>query len=399
MSSQIVVANQEDDFDAALAAIAAEYGIEAAPEISYSSSRIYTNFTTVEDIRVLKNKFWQDGITFQWNHPGNPELIEEFDGDLMNTVHQIGGIIVHSEIHSSLEIKNDDPNSKRNTRTLCSTVGYKKGDEYTQELPERVYFNSMYDPKAWDKVNNRPGHTTPNPEMKGLGLLGSRGKSCWDCIKSGESTAVDSLGKTNECMLNGRIFIYVTDLIRFKQTVPVKGKPPETTVIKKSVEELTGEPGFILMISLPNKVGLKGFWDRDNESKRRQGYLGYLKGLQIKYRDYKGYDKTSPKVNYTRLSIKPPVEGTDNNKNFLCFEEVPIFDKNLVMSALSAWRDLHPKVDPPILDAANWVINGKGGTTEYYSATVEPTSFNALPETVAESYEDEDNFFGNLDNE
>jgi hypothetical protein len=386
MSTQIVPFKAEDDI---LAQLAAEFGIQAEPEPEHNSSRVYTNLTTLENIRVLNAKSWQDGKTFQWNIPGNPEMTEEIE-ELANTVHQIGGFIVHSEVHSALSIKNDNADNGRATKTVCSTVGYKKGSDYVKELPEKVYFNTMYG--GWDKDAGRPIHTQPNSYLEGMGLLGSRGMSCLDCIKSGQSAVYDEATDEvlGECSLKGRIFVYVTHLTRFKSSVPKGGKEPEVTTITKSVEELMGEPGFILMINLPNKVALKGFWDKNDESKRRQGYLSYLMSLKIKYGKANA-PKTSPRLTYTSLAIKPPVEGTKNTKNFLVFEEVETFDYNLMKSGLVNWVALRPKPKIEILDPSSYVINGKGGPTVYADAIIDKPSLKAAYEHVeAEEIEDDD---------
>lgn len=390
MSSQIVPISDNDDI---LAQLAAEFGIQAEPEPEHSGSRIYTNLTTVENIRVLNSKSWQDGKTFQWNVPGFPDQIEEIE-ELSNTVHQIGGFIIHSEIHSALTVKNDNADNGRATKTICSTVGYKKGGDYVKELPEKVYFNTMYG--GWDKEAGHPIHTQPNSYIEGMGLLGSRGKSCFDCIISGNSAVYDEdtdevLG---ECSLKGRIFVYVTHLTRFKSSVPKAGKEPEVTTITKSVEELMQEKGFILMINLPNKVALKGFWDKNDESKRRQGYLGYLMSLKVKYGKTNNA-KTSPRLAYTSLAIKPPVEGTKNTKNFLVFDEVETFDYSLLKAGLTNWVALHPKPETEILDPSNWVINGKGGPTVYAEAIIDKPSLKPVYEHVdAEEIEDDNNVFG-----
>lgn len=393
--SDLVLSNNSDDM---FAQLAAEFGITPETEVDMGGGgRIYTNMTTVENIRVLKAKSWQDGFTFQWNYPGQ-EDIEEF-GDDFPLVHELKGFIVHSEIQPALSVKNDDPDSERASRTICSVVGYKKGDNYVKELPEKVPFNSMYD--GWDSEKKHPIYTNPARGVEELGLLGSRGKSCADCIKCGDSIQVDETGEVlGECSLKGRIFFYVTDVIRYKKTM-VKGGEPKVERIEKSIkdilseEELNGAEGIIVMISLPNKVGLKGNWDRKDESKKRIAYLSYLTGLSYKY---KKSHKVSPRMVCTTISIKPPVADTKNTKNFLEFTEVETFDFLKLRSGLQTWETLKPREEPIPLEADRWVINGKGGSTVYASASVDTTpllnSSDDYPEVEALAEDtDEDEIF------
>ena len=373
--SDLVLANNTDDI---LAQLAAEFNIETeVPQ--QTNSRVYTNFTTLPDIRVLKSS-WQGAKTLEWNFPGQ-EDIESF-GRNFPYVNEIQGFIIHSEIQAGLQVENNEEDSNRKTKTLCSVVGFKKGNEYIRELPERSPFNSMYG--DWDTSANKPVYTSPNKAIKDLGWLGSRGKSCFDCITSGDSTKDwQSNDIKGECKLRGRIFFYVTHLISyFKEGTKVE---KET----KSVQELMGEPGFVLMISLPTAMGLKGKYDKaeanlikkgelkfEDAVKTRQGYLGYLTSLYYAYKD-SSPSKTNPKFVCTNISIKPPVVGETQPKNYLTFREERLYDFDLLRTSMTKGRELfsnHSSIKtaiPEILDPSNWVINGVGGTTVYSSAKVD----------------------------
>lgn len=392
--SDLVVVNNTDDI---LAQLAAEFDIETeVPQ--QTNSRVYTNFTTLPDIRVLKSS-WQGAKTLEWNSPGQ-EDIESF-GRNFPYVNEIQGFIIHSEIQAGLQIENNEEDSNRKTKTLCSVVGFKKGNEYIRELPERALFKSMYE--NWDTSANKPVYTSPNKAIKDLGWLGSRGKSCFDCITSGDSTK-DWQGNDikGECKLRGRIFFYVTHLISyFKEGTKIE---KET----KSVQELMGEPGFVLMISLPTSMGLKGKYDKAEASlikkgdlkfedavKTRQGYLGYLTSLYYAYKD-SSPSKINPKFVCTNISIKPPVVGETQPKNYLTFKEESLYDFDLLRISVAKGRELFPNhssiktATPEVLDPSNWVINGVGGTTMYSTAKVADYNDDLpLLEATEEPYEEE----------
>jgi hypothetical protein len=376
--SDLTVINNTDEL---LAQLAAEFDIETEiPQVS--NSRVYTNFSTLPDIRVLKSS-WQGAKTLEWNFPGQ-EDIESF-GRNFPYVNEIEGFIIHSEIQAGLQIENNEEDSNRKTKTLCSVVGYKKGNDYIRELPDRVPFNSMYG--DWDTSANKPVYTSPNKALKELGWLGSRGKSCFDCITSGDSTK-DWQGNEvkGECKLRGRIFFYVTHLISYFK----EGTKIEKEV--KSIQELMGEPGFVLMINLPTATGLKGKYDKAENSlikkgnlklkdaeKTRQCYLGYLTSLYYAYKN-SSPNKVDPKFVCTNISIKPPIPGETQPKNYLTFEEVYQYDFELLRTAFSKGRWNFPNhssiktATPEILDSSNWVINGVGGSTVYSSAKVDDSN-------------------------
>ena len=112
-------------------------------------------------------------------------------------------------------------------------------------------------------------------------------------------------------------------------------------------------------------------------------------------------NKTNPKFVCTNLSIKPPVVGETQNKNYLTFEEVPLYDFNLLKAAHNKRVELFPNhssvktATPEVLDSSNWVINGKGGSTVYSSAQVD-NSVAYLPSveaTMEPEESEEESFF------
>jgi hypothetical protein len=364
--------------DDLLAQLAAEQGLSTEVEEVSSNSRVYTNFTRVENVRMLKSS-WQNATTMEWNYPGETD-VESFGRDFPY-VNEVEGFILHSELQAGLYEDNNEEGATSQTKPVCTLVGYRnsKGD-YVKKLPETLtYFSKMYG--DYDVAAKRPVYTSPNSALKDLGLLGSRGLSCFDCISSGKSTK-DNPKQANphECKLRGRIYFYVTHLRSFFK----EGK----TVIEetKSVQELMGQPGFVMLISLPTSVGLKGKYDKSEENlirkgelkvkdaeKTRQCYLTYLTRLQNTYGKKLPVD-TVIKLVATNICIRPPVPGETNSKNYLTFQEVGLFDKSLSTEASKVRQELFPVKEPEILDPSNWVINGVGGTTMYSSAKVDDSA-------------------------
>ena len=350
---------------------------EAEPERERKEYLGYTKKTTLENIRVL-NSGWRssDSLSFSWNQPGSTET-EEFEDDIP-VIKGIKGFIVHSQIQPAL--KKSDPTNPDRKLPVCSLFGYKAGDKYVQDLPATIQlgtskkaggvYGTMYD--TWDKVANKPDTIKPHHDLEKYGFLGSRGKSCVDCIKCGESTIVDDLGKENECQLEGRIFIYATHLIKYK-----KGEPIEITV-----KDLIGEEGMIIMVNLPNKIAMVGRYSSEPELQRNT-YLKFLTQLHFQY----WADVKAGKGNYAIvnpsyyhqivLTVKPGLPDKDTGKpkgmNYLNFEEVTC-DREACKKAMQYWNSVHPYEAPPELDSSNWVINGVGGTTVYSSAKV--TDYN-----------------------
>lgn len=392
--SDLTVHSNTDDVLAELAALFP--GVqESEPEREVNSDYIgYTKKTTVDNIRVL-NSGWRSADSFKWNVPGSTEETEEFEDDIP-VIKGVKGFIVHSQIQPAL--KKTDPNNPDRKLNVCSAFGYKVGDKYVQDLPATInlgtskkvggVYGTMYD--SWDRAANRPDTTSPHHDLQKYGLLGSRGKACIDCIKCGESTIVDDTGKENECQLEGRIFIYATHLIKYK-----KGEPVEV-----AVKDLIGEEGMILMVNLPNKIGMIGKYNSD-DTLSRHTYLRFLTQLHFQY----WADVKAGKGNYATvnpsyyhqivLTIKPGLPGDDGKPkgmNYLNFEEVPC-DRTACQKAMMYWNSIHPYKEPKELDPSNWVINGKGRSTVYSNAEVDySANFPAIEASVEE--EDEDNIFG-----
>ena len=372
--SDLALVNQFSTDDI-LAQLAAEQGLSTEVEEVSSNSRIYTNFTKVQGVRVMNNKSWQNSLKMEWNYP-DTQNVESF-GRTFPHVNEIEGFILHSELQVGLYEDNTDEDSTSQTKPVCTLVGYKNNQgDYIKKLPEALtYFNKMY--KDYDENAKRPVYTSPNPKVQELGFLGSRGMSCYDCITSGKSTKEKPNSKDpHECKLRGRIFFYVTHLKAF---FTENGKIEEEV---KSVQELMKVPGFVMLISLPTSVGLKGKYDKkENEAilkgeldvkkaeKVRQCYLPYQTKLQQKYK--KLPVETVLKLVPTNISVRPPVTGETNTKFYLTFTEVALFDKALIEAAKQAREELFPNKEPEILDPSNWVINGVGGTTVYSSAKVD----------------------------
>lgn len=395
--SDLVLANNAESILDELASLFP--GVQATePERDATQSKLYTKKTTIDNIRVL-NSGWRssDSYSFSWNQPGSQEK-EEFE-DEIPVVKGIKGFIVHSEILPRLS--KSDPSNPDRKISVCSLVGYKQGDKYVQGLPSTInlgtskkaggVYGTMYD--VWDRASNRPDTTIPHHDLEKYGFLGSRGKSCIECIKCGESTIVDDLGKENECQLEGRIFIYATHLIKYK-----KGEPVEV-----AVKDLIGEEGMIIMANLPNKIAMIGRYNAD-PALNRTTYLKFLTQLHFQY----WADVKAGKGNYAIvnpsyyheivLTVKPGLpdeNGKPKGMNYLNFEEVTC-DRTACQKAMQYWNSIHPYEAPPELDPSNWVINGKGGSTVYSSAQVDNfTTYLPSVEATIEPEEDgeEESFF------
>jgi hypothetical protein len=395
--SDLALVNQFSTDDI-LAQLAAEQGLSTEIEEYSGGGRIYTNFTRIENVRNLTSSWMDKPGYLQWNAPGQQEKIEKF-GRGFPYVNEIEGFILHSEIQPGQYEDNTDETSNSKTKPVCTLVGYKNSKgEYIKKLPSALtFFNKMYG--AYDEATKKPVYTTPNNNVKDLGFLGSRGMSCFDCITSGKSTKENpkDSNKPYECKLRGKIHMFVTHLRCFFE------EGDELVEEVKSVQELMGEPGFVIAINLPTVMGLRGSYDKlENDLikkkelhpkkaiKHRQSYLSYQTALKLKYK--KTPVESSLLLVPVNLSVLPPVPGETQPKNYLIFSELGLFDRALMGAAKEARETYFPNKEDEILDPSNWVINGVGGTTMYSTAKVADYSDDLhlpLLEATEEPYEEE----------
>ncbi|MBD2201785.1 hypothetical protein H6G33_10540 [Calothrix sp. FACHB-1219] len=329
-------------------------------EGSTATSSTYTPFTKVENIRVLVAK-WGDSGSFTWSMPGNLEYIEELEG--LANPNWIGGFILHAEIKSSLEEKGEDG---MNNTSICSVVGFRNPvtGEWLKKLPDFYAITGMYDPKTWDDRTKTPDRTKPAPEIDRIRMVGSRNQFCADCIRSGNSVLKDPSGEiVSECGPYGRLFFYVTEIGKSKKLPPSKpGEEPITQLTIKTVKELLGEEGFILMIKMPHKTAIKGRWDSQIVENRRIGYAMYLNTLKRQFSSLGDYRK-DPRFVYTSIAIKPPIEGSKSSKNYLHFEavdydndEAPKVSHNLQKKAIEVWSEVNPNKQKLLLNSIPGIV-------------------------------------------
>lgn len=303
------------------------------PEISNVESRGINNvyLTRVPETRIL-HPSWMDGgatATFKWTDTSQDrDQVDPLFED--NIIHELNGFIVHAEIQPFLSLKKDDDEDTTKPKVICSCVGYKHQGKLVSKLPSDG-LKVMY---AWDNTTESYSTNVPAPIVDSLMLVGSRGKTCSECIRSGDS-AVESGGKVNFCAPYGRMFFYVTEIVRHKK---VKGSDGVVEIVKSTttIREILGKSGFILAINMPGKVAIKGLYNRDPE-KSINGYAGYVTSLAKKYGASRRADY---RFTGTSISIAPSPPGRKSTKNFLHLTQQETFDISLLKDALEEWKNL-----------------------------------------------------------
>lgn len=336
--------------DADLLALADEFDIdlEGADDLEIGKKK-YTNFFRMgADSRTMSPK-WHTSGDFTWCVPGNREFNDFCFNDFLN-VKQLGGIIVHSEFHSA---QTDWVDNKG--KTYCSTLGYvdPKSGELLRKLPDmQVYagapFKSLYE---WDQANKTIDREKPLPIVEALGLVGSKGMSCADCIRSGQSTYQKADLKEGDCPVSGQMIMYVTHLTRYQMVPPKGGKgEPTNQAVTKTVKELfeaagvEGIEGVLVSMGLPSSLGLRGLWDSDKNESLADGYYRYQMGLRF---NYKGADRW-PLFHYTNVSLRNVQGGKDYSLHFETDDTH--FNKELLKEALTAWQKIKPSEDIEVMD-------------------------------------------------
>lgn len=367
-----------------LLSLAAEFNINLGSEAGANGgggNRIWTNFTNVQGIRTLQSS-WMDGgaaAQFIWNQENQTsEFLEEFDG--FSGINQLGGFIVHAELQSALSTY--DPENNK-SKTYCSTTGYQDGNikQLVKALPGYVPLRGMYD--GWDQGANRPNYTKPAPLVKTLGLVGSKGMACMDCIAAGQSTRTDEEGKVTECSLRGKLFFYVTEVSKSKKQPPKKaGDEPVVTTVTKTIRELLDVPGILVAINLPTKSGLRGHYDPKNKEACITGYASYIMQLQMAAKGKPAL--ADPRMHFTTISIKLPPDGGKNPKNMLHFANQAGFNVELLRDARKVWTDVNPNKEVEILDPSEFhkgqaQVAATGGAIEVMAEVVPDVVLNDNP--------------------
>jgi hypothetical protein len=336
------------------------------------------DFTVVLGQRVVSPSGWFDGGSFVWNvvyteEGGNKKPVTD---ELLTETNytRLGGVIVHSEIKSSL----NTPGSTSPKDTVCSVIGYKKKDKdpntgeivekYIEGLPQFPTFLGLGMYGGWNNATKSPDYYTASEVVKNFDLVGSRGEKCKDCIKNGHShlengVKKDGTPKYSDCSPYGRLFFYCTHIGTAKRMIKISELYP-------------GEDGILLIISLPYKVGLKGVWDQDAK-KRRISYFRYLYEIFSTKSTTVPASFKDPKILYTMISIEQPVEdekasstALKNNKKFLTFK--PIMNvwtsknreawKESLNKAHALWNSLNPSKEEKELNLDE-VLQGFEGSS------------------------------------
>jgi hypothetical protein len=159
---------------------------------------------------------------------------------------------------------------------ICSVIASEYNGTLINTLP-KIPFNTMYN---WDSIKNKT-YNQPSNEVQALGLMGSRGQMCADCITSGKSLEVDEKGKQHQCEVTGFLYMVVTGIpIVVAKTV---NGVEQFSVKDRSVSQLkyadgsTVEP-FIVAIRLTGSSLSRGWHTESNL--RIQNITQYHKSLR-----------------------------------------------------------------------------------------------------------------------
>lgn len=329
---------------------AEEFGYDLEPIVygnsnQSSKKRTYASFLELNpeevEYRLLKPS-WMDGgeaASFIWEKASEPGFP---DDELENfAVNQIGGFILHYEVQPQRNIYNAETNTYDKTRS-CSSVGYysQRHQSYVKGLHETLPLKRM---TAFDKQKKAYDPRLPDPLVSGAQLLGSRGSTCEACIKAGLSQVELPDGTVKRCEPRGRMYFYVTHLSKVKKQRPNAAGEISYTTTTKTVKELYGKSGLILMINLPTKSGLVGDWDSENPDNSVIGYSTYLNVLQRESKIQKNPFIAIPFAQYTTIAIKQPLKAGGSPKNLLHFKREPISDKTLHDEGKQLWNSFYQK--------------------------------------------------------
>jgi len=143
---------------------------------------------------------------FEEKPEDKPNLLSIYDKNSNPTaLTAFVGYPVYLEISVGLTPYDNEAKSFDN---ICQIAGYriKKDGPRVNSLPS-VPFTTMY---SWDSVRNRT-FNEPSDEVVSLDPIGTRGKSCVQCIKDGESVSKYN-GKTERCSVRGYLYVVATHI-------------------------------------------------------------------------------------------------------------------------------------------------------------------------------------------
>jgi hypothetical protein len=327
------------DDPSALLALAQEFDIDlnnSGPSLLTGGT---TKFSLPKGIRFCVGYF--DTGTFSWNAEGQTkEFGEEFyrkAGDELVPLtgfNEIGGCIVSFEVQPRLSHYKDGA-----TETFCSVIGTEclsdDGKEQVVKALPSTPLKGMY---GWK--DNAMDYNTPDGLVAKMGMVGSRGQRCVDCIKSGNSIMPiekeDGTVIKESCNVRGVLYIYVTEMSLISKKAVGKGKPPEESRKTYTMEELCDESGnplkpFILAVNITS-LGLRGAW---KDEPQIIGYFHYIRSLEKAY----GNDpRRMPYFWHTTISIRKKTDGIKFQLHF----DKRAQDLNVTRAALNLWNSMKP---------------------------------------------------------
>lgn len=265
--------------------------LQTVEDVNSSKSSYRGKGPQFTNIRYLNANKWQlDSGEFVWSLPDNKEYVEELENVKGNIV-KLYGYLLHAQVGASDQLW-DDANKKY--LSSCRAVGHKYNGEYLSgKLPDMYPLKELY---KWD--NNYVGTTMNGDTYKGgtnptmpddlvtsIGMFGSKGMLCSDCIKqglnkltiNGEEYVDPKTGKPRYCDIANSYLIFAltsfdTKVVKVDKKNP--SNPPEVVINHYDVSEVIEDsPTYILLqINLSKKLGLKGLWDRENKVRAAEGY-------------------------------------------------------------------------------------------------------------------------------
>lgn len=246
---------------------------------------------------------------------------------------------------------------------ICQVSGHMKkaGGPIVNILPSQP-FTSMFQISS-----NGVDFRSPSKEVASLGLMGTRGKTCAQCIMDGNAshtfTDDNSIkGTTSKCEANGLLYVVVTHLAKPNRTGDFKLIPVETLVD----EEGNSLANLIICINL-KRTSLTGLYDKDKPAVSTpngphytvNGPRQYLAFLNKKYgtrdasqrltlfQNVKAIDKkTKTPNNYAQLHMMEVLEVFPN-------EFTPKQIEKEAIKARELWMKVRPQVDVQVINTSN----------------------------------------------
>lgn len=331
--------------------------LQTVDEVNSTKSTYRGKGPQFTGIRYINANKWQlDSGEFVWSLPDNKEYVEELE-NVKGNITKLYGYLIHAQIGASDQLW-DDNNKKY--LSSCRAIGHKFNGEYLSgKLPDMYPLKELY---KWD--NNYVGVTSTGDTYKGgnnpnlpddlvtsIGMFGSKGMLCSDCIKqglnklhvNGKEYVDPKTGKSHYCDISNAYVIFALTSFDTKQIKVDKknpSNPPEVVVNHYDVSEVIEDnPSFILLqINLSKKLGLKGLWDRENKVRAAEGFATLCASLA---RDPELKDNALRRVPYFNEMAIDIYQATPRNylnfsvapMNVELFKEIQEFRKAMMATA------------------------------------------------------------------